>query len=76
MSADPGKVQILGVQEINDEKVFVLNFIQGRNPNWVGKPFFAKHDSDAIWLSDLEPWSGEDQFFFEEEMEQTNLLMN
>jgi len=30
MSANPGKVQILGVTEVNGEKVFVLNFLQAR----------------------------------------------
>ena len=44
MSASPGKVQVLGTQEIHGEKVFVLNFLQGRNPDWVGRPFFAKYD--------------------------------
>lgn len=31
MSANPGKVQILGVTEIKGEKVIELRFIQGRN---------------------------------------------
>ena len=42
MSAYPGKVQVLGVNEIGGEKVFVLRFLQGRNSNWIGKTFFAK----------------------------------
>jgi KamA family protein len=67
MSTDPGKVQILGVSQIHGDKVFVLRFIQGRNPNWVGRPFFAAHDPNAIWLDDLEPAFGRKQFFFEEE---------
>lgn len=67
MSAGPGKVQILGVSEIRGEKVFTLRFIQGRNPNWVGRPFFARYDPDAIWLDELQPAFGEKQFFFEEE---------
>ena len=71
MSTNPGKVQILGINEINNEKVFVLRFIQGRNPNWVGRPFFAKYDSNAIWLTDLVPYSSSEQFFFEEKMNKT-----
>ncbi|MCT4613295.1 MAG: radical SAM protein [Marinifilaceae bacterium] len=55
MSATPGKVQISGITEINGEKVFVLNFIQCKNAELVGKPFFAKYKSDALWLDDLEP---------------------
>lgn len=66
MSCSPGKVQIVGVSEIKGEKVFVLNFLQGRDPSWVGKPFFAKFDTNAIWFDDLEPAFGESGFFFEE----------
>lgn len=65
MSANPGKVQILGISEIGNEKLFILTFIQGRNPNWAGRPFFAKYNPDAIWLTDLKPIEGKDKFFFE-----------
>jgi KamA family protein len=67
MSCSPGKVQVVGVSRIKDEKVFVLNFLQGRDPDWVGKPFYAKFDPDAVWIDDLEPAFGEQAFFFEEE---------
>lgn len=67
MSAGPGKVHVLGVSEVAGEKVFVLQFIQGRNPDWVRRPFFAKYDPKAIWLDDLYPAFGEEQFFFEDE---------
>ncbi len=68
MSCTPGKVQILGVQKIGGEKIFVLRFIQGRNPAWVGRPFFAKYDPDATWFDDLEP-AFEEHFFFEHELD-------
>ena len=67
MSATPGKVHVLGVTTINDQKLIVLSFLQGRNPDWVQRPFFAKYDENAIWLDDLKPAFTE-QFFFEEEM--------
>lgn len=67
MSSTPGKVQILGVSEANGEKIMVLRFLQGRNPDWVQRPFFAKYDEKAIWLDDLKPAFSE-RFFFEEEM--------
>ncbi len=67
MSASPGKVQISGVTTVKGEKVYVLRFIQGRNPKWVNKPFFAKYDPEAVWLDDLEPAFGADQFFYEED---------
>ncbi len=68
MSANPGKVQILGVSQVGNKKIFALNFLQARNPNWVGKPFFAKYNPDAIWLNELEPIEGKEQFFFESKL--------
>ena len=65
MSATPGKVQILGVAEVHGEKVFVLRFLQGRNPDWVGRPFFAAYDPKATWFDQLRPAFGEEHFFFE-----------
>lgn len=67
MSCSPGKVQVVGVSSIKGEKVFVLNFLQGRNPDWVGKPFYAKFNADAVWIDDLEPAFGESGFFWENE---------
>jgi hypothetical protein len=66
MSANPGKVQMLGVEEIRGEKVFVLRILQGRNPDWVQRPFFARFDPNAFWLDELEPAFGQKKFFFEE----------
>jgi len=67
MSAGPGKVQILGVSEVAGERVFALRFLQGRNPDWVARPFFAKYDPKAIWLDELYPAFGRRSFFFEKE---------
>ena len=67
MSATPGKVQVDGVVNIKGEKVLALRFLQGRNPDWVYRPFFAKYDENAIWLDDLKP-AFEEKFFFEDEM--------
>lgn len=69
MSAFPGKVQILGVNEVAGEKVFTLRMLQGRNPDWVGRPFFAAFDDKAFWLDELRPAFGEERFFFEEEFD-------
>jgi len=55
MSATPGKVCVDGIAEVAGQKVFVLHMIQARDPDLVGRPFFARFDPDAIWLSDLEP---------------------
>ena len=51
---------------LNGEKVFVLRFIQGRNPDWVQRPFFAAYDEQATWLNHLRPAFGQETFFFEE----------
>ena len=66
MSAFPGKVEVQGVAELQGEKVFVLRFIQSRNPEWVQRPFFAKYDPEATWLDQLRPAFGEEKFFFED----------
>ncbi|MDC8004734.1 lysine 2,3-aminomutase [Aureisphaera galaxeae] len=65
MSTDYGKIEVLGINEINNEKVFTLRFIQARNPEWVKEPFFAKYNPDAVWISDLEPAFGGEKFFFQ-----------
>jgi KamA family protein len=74
MSADPGKIQVSGVTEINNEKVIALIFLQGRNPDWVKRPFFAEYDENAIWIDELKPAFGEESFFFENDFE--NIIEN
>ena len=69
MSADPGKVEVVGVTKVGRKKVIALRMLQGRNPDWAMRPFFAKYDPKATWLSDLRPAFGEKRFFFEEELE-------
>jgi KamA family protein len=67
MSAGPGKVEITGVATIGGEQVYVLRFLQGRNPDWVNRPFFARFNPEATWLDDLRPAFGEQEFFYEAE---------
>jgi KamA family protein len=80
MSCGPGKIQLLGVSEIPDEvkttRIMTFRFLQGRNPDWVARPFFAKYDPNAKWLNELQPAFGEDIFFFDEayEMEFGSLM--
>ena len=66
MSATPGKVVVDAITEVGGEKVFILKFLQGRDPAWVGRTFFAKYDPKASWLDQLEPAFGEKEFFYEE----------
>ena len=69
MSATPGKVLVDGLPTLNGRRVISLRFIQGRNPEWVHKPFYAEYDEGAIWLDDLRPAFG-GGFFFADELEQ------
>ena len=69
MSATPGKILVNGICEIDGERLFVLKCIQGRNPDWVNRIFFAKYDENASWLDQLRPAFGK-QFFFEEELQE------
>ncbi len=66
MSTTWGKIEVTGPARVGNQRVLTLRFIQGRNPDWVGRPFFAKYDENAIWLDDLKPAFGE-KFFFENE---------
>jgi KamA family protein len=70
MSCTPGKVLIDGVGEIEGQRVFVLKFLQGRDPNWTNRIFFAHYDETASWMDDLEP-AFTDRFFFEEPLPTT-----
>ena len=55
MSATPGKVCVDGIAEIGGERVIALHMIQARDPSLVGRPFFARYDPAAVWLTDLVP---------------------
>lgn len=70
MSCGPGKVELSGIVDVQGERVFALNFLQGRNPMWARRPFFAKFDSEATWFDQLEPAFGADRFFFSDEYAQ------
>jgi len=70
MSAMPGKVLVDGVVEVGGQKLFALKFLQGRDPSWAGRLFFARYDERAMWLDDLEPAFGEEEFFFERPLDE------
>lgn len=64
MSATPGKAVVEGVVRVGGHRAFVLKFIQARDPDWVGRPFFARFDPGATWLDQLRPLPGEKEFFY------------
>ncbi|CBQ70851.1 conserved hypothetical protein [Sporisorium reilianum SRZ2] len=79
MSASPGKIQIVGIVELpsptpgagakdpTHEKVFVMRFLQARNPAWCRETMFARFDPKASWFDDLRPAFGAESWFFEGE---------
>lgn len=54
MSATPGKVVVDGVLGLGGERAFALRFLQARDPQLVGRPFLARFDPQAAWLTELE----------------------
>jgi KamA family protein len=58
MSATAGKVCLDGIAHVGGERVFVLRYLQARDPSLVGRPFFAHADPAATWLTDLKPALG------------------
>ena len=84
MSASPGKIQVVGITQVPSstpsedqngipegyEKVFVLRFLQARNPDWCKETFFARFDEKATWFDQLSPAFGQDRWFFQDEYDQ------
>lgn len=68
MSCTPGKVLIDGITEINGEKMFVLKFLQARDPAWTKQIFFAKYDETACWFDQLKP-AFDSEFFFQSQLQ-------
>ncbi len=68
MSATSGKVAVDGIVEIRGERAIALKMIQGRDPQWVGRVFFAKYDPKASWLNQLKPAFGQKEFFYEKDL--------
>ncbi|UCG32117.1 MAG: hypothetical protein JSU68_10670 [Phycisphaerales bacterium] len=64
MSAFLGKVRIGGVTEMHGQRVFVLEYLQARDPTLVRRPFFARFDPQAVWFTGLVPATERDCEFF------------
>jgi KamA family protein len=76
MSAFPGKVHILGVTNLGDQRVFALQYLQSRNPELVRRPFFARFDPEATWFDQLIPAKAEDAQFFTDQTPPDTGLVN
>jgi len=68
MSALPGKAHLTGEVEIHGKRLFTLQLLRGRKPEWERRPFFAHYNEEAAWLTDLEPAFGEQEFFWGSEL--------
>jgi len=71
MSASPGKVLVVGEATVEGQRIFVLKMIQGRDPEWVNRVFFARFDPQAAWIDQLEPAFDGPEFFFESSLRET-----
>ena len=67
MVASPGKVGVVGVEEVRGERIFALKFFNARGLAWTKRLLFAKYDVEATWLDDLKPAFREKEVFFENE---------
>ena len=71
MTISAGKVQILGITTVptssGSSKVFVMRFLQSRDPEWAKQVFFTEYDEKATWFDELKPAFGAKEFFFQKE---------
>lgn len=65
MSSHFGKILFLGVSEVYNKLVSVFTMVQGRNDEWVNKPFFAEYNENAGWIDEIKPAFGQEKFFFQ-----------
>lgn len=65
MSSFGGKVIVDGITDLGSQEVFILRYLQARDPELTFRPFFAKFDSEATWFDELVPARTADNPFFE-----------
>lgn len=53
MSCNIGKVRIVGITEFNNEKYFILDFIQSPNCSSIKNPVLVRYNAQATWIDDL-----------------------
>jgi len=54
MSATQGKVEVLGLIDEDKSAIFLLQYLQARDPALVRKPFLAAGAWDAVWFDELQ----------------------
>lgn len=55
MSATPGKIQVDGVVNLGGEDTLALKMLNARDPQLVGRQFWARYSDTAAWIDELEP---------------------
>lgn len=69
MTSSAGKTSMLGLAEINGEKVIALKFNESRNMEWMDKVFLAKYDEKQNTIEKLKPYDT-DKHFYEDELKE------
>jgi lysine 2,3-aminomutase len=67
MTSSAGKITVLGTADVNGEKLFALQFSEGRNMEWLDKVFLARYDTKQHTVDLLEPFDTP-EFFFRDEL--------
>lgn len=67
MTSSAGKISLLGIAEVNGEKVFALKFNEGRNMEWMDRVYLTKFDEKENTIEKLKPYDT-DKHFFENEL--------
>lgn len=67
MTSSAGKTSLLGVTEVNGEKLFVLKFNESRNMEWMDGVMLAKYDENETVIEKLEPYEN-GKYFYEDEL--------
>lgn len=66
MSTTPGKIEVLGVVNLGNQRYFSLRFLRARQERWEHRQFLANYSPTARWIDELTPALNEGKFFFDE----------
>jgi len=66
MSTSPGKIEVLGVMTLGNQRYFSLRFLRARQEKWEHRQFLANYSPTARWIDELTPALDEGKFFFNE----------
>lgn len=67
MTSSGGKISLIGTTVIDNQKVFVLKFNEGRNMQWLDRVYLAEFDEKQNTIEKLKPYKA-DKHFYEDEL--------